>query len=190
MATAHKVPDEPSLPTGMTVDTFLPWYESHQGRYELHNGSVYAMSPERIGHVRAKSSVLVALTRAIEAAGSQCEAVGDGIAVHVSDTQWYEPDAVVYCGETIANERTDVPNPVIVVEVVSPSTVRLDEGTKMLGYLSLASLQHYLIVYPEERRIILHERQPDGRFMTTLIGGGSMRLEPPGLDINFNDILP
>lgn len=50
---------------GMTVDEFLAWAEEYPGRYELLDGIVYGMSPERAGHARAKSRVHRALDGAI-----------------------------------------------------------------------------------------------------------------------------
>ncbi len=46
----------------MTVDEFLPWAEAQErGRYELHDGEVIAMSPERAGHWKAKAGAFIAL---------------------------------------------------------------------------------------------------------------------------------
>ncbi|MGO8952557.1 MAG: hypothetical protein ACLQF2_04345 [Rhodomicrobium sp.] len=49
----------------MTVDEFLAWAEENPGRYELSNGEVYAMAPERLGHAKTKFAVQAALLAVI-----------------------------------------------------------------------------------------------------------------------------
>lgn len=77
----------------------------------------------------------------------------------------------------------EVPNPVIVVEVLSPSTRRIDASRKLAGYFSLPSLHHYLIVDPEKPPLIHHQRQDDGTILTRLTGEGSVQFDPPGFEI-------
>jgi Putative restriction endonuclease len=66
----------------MTVDEFIPWVMAQpRGRYELINGEVVMMSPERAAHVRTKTSTHMALATALARAGFSCEALGDGMTV-------------------------------------------------------------------------------------------------------------
>src|SRR5437899_6360863 len=109
----------------MTVDEFLAWAEGEPGRYELFNGDVYAMSPEGAGHAERKATVHAALLAGIRARGLPCHALPDGMTIRIDDATAYEPDALVYCGEKLPPSALEVPNPVIVVEVLSPSTRRL-----------------------------------------------------------------
>lgn len=74
----------------------------------------------------------------------------------------HDPDALVYCGPELPDDAIEVPNPVILVEVASPSTRKFDDTAKLSGYFSLASVQHYLIVDPEGPPVIHHHRQEDG----------------------------
>ena len=107
----------------MTVDEFLPWAEAQErGRYELHDGQVIIMSPERAAHWKSKLAAVLALREAIKSAGLDCHAVPDGATVRISQRTAFEPDALVYCGEEVPDNSLEVPNPVIVVEVLSPGT--------------------------------------------------------------------
>ena len=84
----------------MTVDEFLPWAEARErGRYELHDGEVIAMAPERAAHWKVKFKAAMALHHAIAAAGLKCHAVPDGATVRISPSTAFGPDALVYCGE-------------------------------------------------------------------------------------------
>ena len=70
----------------------------------------------------------------------------------------FEPDASVVCGPPRSDETIDIDNPIIVVEVLSPSTAAIDHGRKLSGYFSLPSVEHYLILDPERRVVIHHKR--------------------------------
>ena len=172
------------LPNQMTVDEFLPWAEAQErGRYELHDGEVIAMSPDRAVHWTVKGAVFIALRDAINAAGLSCYAVPDGATVRISPRTAFEPDALVYCGEKVGRDSLEVPNPVIVVEVLSPGTQMTDMRDKLRGYFTVASIHHYLIVDPEKQIVIHHARGAGDALQTRLLSAGQLRLDPPGLDI-------
>lgn len=172
------------LPTGMTVDEFLAWADGRPGRYELHAGRVFAMSPERAGHAETKFAIQTELKRAISAARLACHMLPDGMTVRVEQDTAFEPDALVYCGDKVARDVVEIANPIVVVEVLSPSTRRVDTSAKIDGYFSIASVHHYLVVDPERRKIVHHQRQSDGTLLTRLIAGGTAHLDPPGLDLD------
>ena len=130
----------------MTVEEFLVWAEGRPGRYELEAGEVVMMSPERAAHAESKAECYVALREAIKQAGKPCWALPDGMTVRIAADVAYEPDALVYCGDRLPGDRLEVPNPVIVVEVLSPATGQVDKTRKLTGYFSLPSVRHYLIV--------------------------------------------
>jgi Uma2 family endonuclease len=182
MSTARTTNDD--LPTGMTVDEFLAWADGRPGRYELFYGQVYAMSPERARHAKTKFAVQTELARAIRSAGVSCDMLPDGMTIRISDDTAFEPDGLVYCGPEIDPDSVEVANPVIVVEVLSRSTRKIDTSRKIDGYFSIASVHHYLVVDPERRKIVHHQRQSDGTILTRLIAGGTARLDPPGLDLD------
>ena len=100
----------------MTVDEYIHWAELHPGRYELHAGSVYAMTPERAVHAQVKFRVQTALQSAIRRANLRCHMLPDGMAVRIDRDTAYEPDALVYCGDAIPGSSIEVSDPVIVVE--------------------------------------------------------------------------
>jgi Uma2 family endonuclease len=167
----------------MTADEFLRWAEQ-QGdgaRYELVAGTVVAMAPERAIHGRLKGRVYQALTQAIRAAGLPCEAFPDGMAVRVDAETVYEPDALVRCGDALDDNAIEVLDPVVVVEVLSPSSRRLDTGGKLEDYFRLPSLRHYLIVKTENRAVIHHRRTEEGTILTRIVRDGDIRLDPPGI---------
>jgi Uma2 family endonuclease len=173
----------------MTADAFTEWAMAQpSGRYELHAGLVVEMAAERAGHNRAKRAADRALTAAIDAAGVSCEVFADGMAVRIDDGAQYEPDAAVRCGPPLDADATVYDDPVIVVEVVSPSTRGLDTGGKLAGYFRLPSLRHYLVLDPERRAVVHHRRGEDGAIATAILGEGTLTLDPPGIALDLGTL--
>lgn len=172
----------------LTVDEYLAWAEKNPGRYELYAGSVYAMSPERAIHAKLKYAVQTALADGIRKAGSLCHMLPDGMTVRVDRHTAHEPDALVYCGPEIPGSSVEVPNPIIVVEVLSPSTRHIDASAKLMGYSGIESIHHYIIFDPDGRPTLHHERTGGDIFVTRIIRGGILRLDPPGIDIDVDAI--
>ena len=173
----------------MTVDAFLTWAADQPGRYELESGRPVAMAPERLGHVRAKTASFNALAAAVAAAKLPCEALPDGAAVQIDARTLYEPDALVFCGAAPARDALAIVAPVVVVvvEVVSPSSGRRDHHEKLIGYFAVASVEHYLIVDAGSRVLVHHARRGD-EIATRILHGGPLRLDPPGLDLDIEDL--
>jgi len=173
----------------MTVDEFLGWAEGQDGRWEIHNGVPYQMAAERTRHAATKFKAQRALDDAIQKAGVGCTMLADGPLVRVSDATAYEPDALIYCGPTLPGDAIEVSNPIIVVEVLSPSTARIDAMKKLVGYFQVASVRHYLMIDPEGGPVVHHCRQPDGTILTRIITSGAIDFEPPGITITIEEIL-
>ena len=133
----------------MTAERFAAWAGERRGgpRHELVDGTPVAMAPERARHALVKVDAVVALREGVRRAGLDCTVFGDGMTVVVGEHEAYEPDAAVQCGGWDEDDVA-LDSPVILVEVLSPSTGQLDTSGKLAGYLSLPSVAHYLIVDP------------------------------------------
>ena len=85
-------------------EEFRRWCETQtKGRYERVDGRIVAMAPERGAHLRVKGAIYKALDRAVAVAGVLCQALPDGATVETGDSD-YEPDALVNCGEPMADD--------------------------------------------------------------------------------------
>lgn len=171
------------LPRRMTADEFIPWaMQQPKGqRYELADGEIIAMAAERVIHVRSKFRIARQLHAAVDAAGLQCETFIDGMAVRVDDHTIYEPDALVRCGPPLGDNMVEILDPLIVVEVVSPSTRNIDAGIKLDDYFRIPSVVHYLIVRADKETIIHHRRDTNGLIATSIVRDGNIQLDPPGI---------
>jgi len=184
MADPIQVPPGP-----MRVAEFLSWAEQQpEDRFELSEGEVVAMAAEQVAHIRTKNLVWLALRNAIREAGAPCEAHGDGLSVKISETSAYRPDALVHCGEPLARTALVAPHPVVVIEVTSPSTSRVDAIAKFTAYMRLPSVRHYLILDAEHRLVIHHQRLENGEIRSAIAGGGALTLDPPGIAIRVEDL--
>ena len=174
----------------MTVDEFLPWAEGKEGRWELHDGVPVMMSPERSIHAETKAETYVALREAIRLKGLRCRVYPDGMTIRIDARVTYEPDALVTCGPRPPPDAIEIDDPVIVVEVLSPTTAAIDHGRKLSGYFSLPSVEHYLILDPEGRVVIHHKRGGGDAIETRVLTDGSARLDPPGFEVAVEALFP
>ena len=171
--------------TQMTADEFLTWAMTRpEGEhYELVAGEVVAMAPERAAHGRVKGRIFRKLSEAIERTGLPCEVYVDGMSVEVDANTLYEPYVLVRCGPPLPDDAIKTPDPVILVEVLSPSTRARDAGAKLEDYFRLESLRHYLIAKTENRTIIHHMRDDAGAITTRIVRDDAIMLDPPGIEL-------
>lgn len=175
----------PTLPR-MTADEFFAWTWDHpEDRVELIDGELTWMPAEFLGHNEAKGETFVALREALRAAGIEGQVAADGMAVRIDNRSVFEPDALLRLGPRLSPRVREIMDPVVVVEVLSPSTKGVDLGRKLDGYFTLPSLRHYLVLDTEERVVTHHARAGAyGPFtVRTLRDGDALRLDPPGVEV-------
>lgn len=172
-------------------DAYRRWVaEQPDGRFERIEGMVVAMAPERLLHADRKALVWLALYRAVLAGGLPCHVYPDGATVEVDDSD-FEPHAVLRCGAKLPDDAVAVPDPLIIVEVLSPATRAMDLNRKLVAYFRLPSLRHYLICWADRPQVIHHRRPATGDAIETrIITAGEITLDPPGLAISIAEIYP
>jgi Uma2 family endonuclease len=171
----------------MSVDEFLVWAETREGKWELHDGVPVAMAPERALHSRIKALIASAFLAAIRRERLTCGVYTDGLGVRVGVGRTFIPDLVIVCPPAPEDDlATDTP--LLVVEVLSPSTAAFDHGAKLEGYFTLPSLLHYLLIDPDRRVLILHSRGQGHVIETRILHDGPLRLDPPGIDLDVGEL--
>ncbi len=176
-------------PERMSADEFLVWVmDQESGRYELVSGEVVAMAPERAAHNEVKFQVCRVLKDAVRAAALSCQVFTDGMVVRIDDATVYEPDATLRCGRRLEGDAIEFSDPIVVVEVASPSTRARDAGARLQDYFRLSSVRHYLLLTTDRRSVIHHARDCDGIITTKVLEGGELRLDPPGITVALADI--
>jgi Uma2 family endonuclease len=176
-----------ALPRSFNVDQFLAWVgQQEEGKYELVDGVVIMQQSPQWVHSKVKLAITMALHEAVRKTGAAFYVAVDGPTVRVAERVAFVPDALVAPLPEPAPDSLEIANPVVVVEVLSPSTARTDATTKLRGYFEVPSVQHYLIVDPE-RQMITHHKRGVATIETRVVAEGTLRLDPPGLEIRLSD---
>ena len=163
------------------------WAVGRRERFERIAGHVVTMPPERAAHVRVKTAVWLALRNALRAAKiDDCEALGDGVTIEIGEHTDYEPDAMINRAARLSDDALAATNPLLVVEVISPSSEGSDTGAKLADYFSVPTIEHYLIVHPTKRQVV-HHRRRDGMIETRIVGAGALTLDPPGIVVAIEE---
>lgn len=177
-----------TIPLFPDPGAFDAWETKQPGSWELHDGVPVLMAPERADHVRLKFQCCLALRNALRAKRLPCEALIDGLTVPGPGARRFKPDVVVTCGERLPGDALVVESPVILVEVMSPSTQNDDTGIKLESYFALPSVQHYLVLSTQVQRIIHYSRSGEGRLLAGLHATGVVELPHPGVAVLVDEI--
>jgi Uma2 family endonuclease len=166
----------------MTVAEFLTWDDGTATRYELVRGKVVAMAPVSAGHSIIALNLGHALRSRLKApcyAGSEA-----GVARPDRDDTFYEADIVVSCTPVTLGTAL-IPDPIVVIEVLSPSTVEHDRGGKLFDYRRIPSVQEIALVASEQRHVEIWRRRGAKWEVEDLIGDAALDLETVGVDVPF-----
>ena len=178
---------EPALPIFRTVDEFLAWEEQQAGRYELVGGVLRLMSDGTANHDLVAMNLARCLGNAL--AGRPCFVHGSNLKVRSPDGAVMYPDVFVRCGANRGDAQV-VDDPVLVVEVLSPSTQRDDLTLKRWAYQAIPTLQAILLVSAQAAAIELAEREPDGSWRSRHYRGldASLPLAALGLELALAEV--
>jgi Uma2 family endonuclease len=181
-----------ALPTHMTVDEFLAWaVRQETGRYELFDGRVVMQQPQSWIHADLCWRIRGLLTAAIERARVPFYAAPMGMTVRISEKRAFEPDALVAPLPQPRPADLEISNPIVVVEVLSPSTARGDRTDKLDGYFRVPSVLHYLVIDPARQEIVWHRRGVAGGHQPPVpVRNGALTLDPPGITLELAEIFP
>ena len=153
----------PKLKTKISVEDYLEGEKISPVKHEFVEGEVYAMAGTSDNHNRIVGNFVVSLTNHLR--NSPCEPFFGDIKVRVTKKVFYYPDLLVSCEEhpESAYFRN---HPILIIEVVSPSTEHIDRREKLLFYQQMPSVLEYVIVDQKKMNVEVHRRQDDGRWIT------------------------
>lgn len=177
----------------MTVGEFFAWWEAlrDESRYELVAGlPVRLMAPTTIRHVLIQRNAAVALRRELDRAERRCLVLesGPGVALGADGDEYREPDVTVTCARDIDEASRLMPEPFILVEVSSDSTRLADVNDKAAFYARISSVQHYLVVEHDRRRVVHLRRDPNGSLQPRILTDGPVVLDPPGIELALDEL--
>ena len=147
-------------PIRMTESEYLEFERASEIRHEYYKGEIFAMS----GASRVHNIISINLIREISThlRHKYCEIYSTNMRVKIKSTKLYTyPDIVVVCGDAkFADDEFDtLLNPVLIIEILSPSTEGYDRGKKFQHYREISSLKEYVLLSQEQPRIERYLRQ-------------------------------
>jgi len=144
----------------VSVEDYLAGEQIAEIRHEYVAGQVFAMVGATRAHNVVALNIAAFLRRHLR--GTPCTAYISDMKVRVEAADaFYYPDVVVSC-EPLVPTATFLREPLLIVEVLSPSTETIDRREKRLNYQKLASLREYVLVAPDVVRVEVFRRRGEG----------------------------
>jgi Uma2 family endonuclease len=166
----------------MSREEFFDWAQRQDLPYEFDGFRPVLMTRGNLGHSRIMRNISYQLTMRL--AGKPCEPFGPEAGVGTVGQAVRYPDAVVTCS-TFSDRDYLVPDPVIVFEVVSPTSIRTDRVIKLREYQAVPSIRRYVIVEPTACAITVFSREhADAAFAAAGLADGDV-LHLPEIDIEI-----
>lgn len=131
-------------------------------KHEFVDGQIVAMAGGTPEHARLAANVVAALVSALR--GRRCGVFSSDLRVHIPATgRSTYPDVTVVCDEkqTADIDEDAIINPVVIVEILSPTTEASDRGEKFAHYRRLEALQEYVLVSQDQPRVEVYRREGD-----------------------------
>lgn len=175
MAAPHLGPVSP--------EEYLRMERQAETRHELVNGVVYAMSGASFAHVTLVGNLYHHIRNALP---KGCRVLMSDMRVGIHDSSLYiYPDLSVVCGDIRFDDsqRDTITNPLILVEVLSPSTEAYDRGAKFLHYCTIPSLRVYVLVAQDHALVECRVKNDAGDWILHVTLGLDSEIALPPLDI-------
>lgn len=165
----------------MSVDEFLDWECGDDLRYELRDGMVVAMAPTKPPHQILAARLARYLDQALDEKPS-CSVRAEAAVVAIDrDGVVHTADLAVTCREHEASQR-HTPDPVVIVEILSPSTESHDRRVKLPDYRLIPSVEEIVLIAQDQLYCEVHRRFDRDRWQTDLLRTGDAELKLASID--------
>jgi Uma2 family endonuclease len=165
-----------------TVEEYLSFERGSDEKHEFIDGNVYAMSGGSANHSALAGGIYATLfTQLFD---RPCTPYTSDLRVKINHKDYTYPDVSVVCGPAqFERDTTDILlNPVIIVEVLSPSTEKYDRGRKFQLYRTLPSMREYVLVSQDTARIERYLRHENHQWLYSDAVGLEAVLELPSIE--------
>jgi len=149
-----------ALPKPLSLDEFIAWEERQELRYEFDGVDIEAMTGGTMNHGSIQANLLIALGPQLR--GGPCRVIGEVVKIKTASSIRY-PDAMVICSR-IDGRATWTTEPVVIFEILSPSTARKDLGAKNAEYQTLPSLRRYVVLHQNVAAAEVFFRDDEGEW--------------------------
>ena len=166
----------------ITPEEFLEGESRSDRKHEYLGGRVYAMSGGSLNHQQLALNFTSAAQRGLS--GKSCRPTTSDFLVRIDlgrDEVMYYPDAMILCHPTRGDEQYTT-EPTVILEVLSPTTRRIDETQKLRDYLTIPSLQTCLLAETDSPTLTVYRRSGDS-FKREILTGLEATLDLPEADL-------
>jgi Uma2 family endonuclease len=168
----------------ISVDEYLEGEGHSQTKHEYVRGRVYAM----VGTSRAHNTLALRLASRLLSRldGTGCQVFISDMKVRIGDIFYY-PDVVATCSKTDDNPHFST-EPVLIVEVLSPTTQASDRLDKRLAYQTLSSLKEYVLVSQEQPSVEVYRRRGEAWDLEIYAADESIRFESVDFAMSIEEL--
>jgi Uma2 family endonuclease len=169
----------------MTLAEFLEWEERQELRYEFDGVGPVAMTGGTFAHAAIQRNLAIALGSRLR--GKPCQFVGSDLKFQVAERHIRYPDGMVLCSP-IDRAATVVHDPIVVFEVLSPSTTRSDRIVKAREYQATPSVQRYVMLEQDSVGATVYARLRDSWTHEILIADSVLALPEIGIELPLAEL--
>jgi Uma2 family endonuclease len=154
-----------------TVQEYLAFERASEEKHEYFDGEIFLMAGAKRNHNLVMANTLSSLHTQLRQ--SPCQVYPSDMRVRMTATKYVYPDISIVCEppQFEDSELDILLNPLVVIEVLSPSTEKFDRGAKAQAYRALPSLMAYLLIAQDKPHIELYTRRDDGNWLLSEAAG-------------------
>jgi len=185
----------------ITPEEYLHFERQSETKHEYFDGEIFAMAGASRKHCKLSANLMRIIGNKLHQ--TKCNVYSNDFRVKIKETGLYTyPDVIITCGKEILEDQVKdtLLNPLILIEILSPSTEKYDRGKKFAHYRQIESLQNYVLISQEEPRIEVFQRQNNDQWLFLEKSGLENSIEIPAIDcmlslmevydkVDFNDDL-
>lgn len=171
-----------------TKEQYFALERQAETKSEFHDGQIYAMAGGSANHARLGGRMHILLDRRLP---ETCEAFNSELRIAIEGIDKYTyADCSVVCGTPRYVDGENLANPLVIIEVLSPSTEAYDRGKKFQAYQLIESLREYVLVSQDCRRVEHFSKQDDGTWNLRIASGdgGQLVIERLGVVISLGEL--
>lgn len=173
-----------ALQKPMSLDEFRAWAEQQELRWEFDGFEPVAMTGGTVAHGQIQLNILRRLGDRLD--GKTCRVFGSELSILVAGSIRY-PDAFVTC-EPVADDATVVTEPVVIFEILSPSTATNDFGVKNREYRDTPSVQHYVLLEQGHQAATVFSRMGEKWMGIVVTGDEILALPEIGIELPLEEL--
>jgi len=170
----------------LSVEDYLIGENDGEIRHEYIYGEVYAMAGSSDRHNQISGNIFVKIFSKISGSGS-CQVFMTDMKLQADAETFYYPDIFVACDKPDRYFRRE---PILIIEVLSPSTESIDKREKLKVYRQIPTLQEYTIIAQDKMSVELHRRNEDGIWIKEMFNSAEeiINLQSVELNISLSEI--